>query len=86
MEVIMDTKEQLYAEHAKWTVKYVQAHDLVSDMLKRCFEEREGEKLPVWTMTKESFAALNSAIENEGIALDKLRDTARKLQGLSQSE
>ena len=82
----MDTKEQLRAEHAEWTVKYVQAHELVSDLMGRCWEVRAGEELPVWVLTRESLATLDSAIENEGIALDKLRETAHKLQEFSQRE
>ena len=82
----MDTKEQLHAEHAERTAKYMRAHERVSAVLTRCWEVREGEELPVWILTKESLAELDSTIKDEGIALDKLRETAHKLQELSQNE
>jgi len=36
----MDIKEQLRAENAEWTVKYVRAHEEVSALLKRFWEVR----------------------------------------------
>lgn len=78
-----ETKEQLHKEHAEWTVKYMQAHERVSDMLERCWEKRVGEELPVWILTKESLADLDSAIKDEAIALDKLREVMHKLGGIS---
>ena len=82
----MGTKEQLCAEHAEWTAKYMRAHDRVSALLARCWEVRVGEELPVWVLTGESLTALDSAIKDEGITLDKLRETAHKLQELSQNK
>ena len=49
-------------------------------------EVRVGEELPVWVLTGESLTALDSAIKDEVITLDKLRETAHKLQELSQNE
>lgn len=80
----MDIKEQLHKEHAEWTVKYVEAHERVSAVLAHCWETRVGEKLPVWILTKESLAELDSAIKDEGTALDKLREIAHKLGERSQ--
>jgi len=80
----MDIKEQLHKEHAELTVKYMHAHERVSAVLKRCFEIREGEELPVWTLTRESLAEFDRAIKDEGIALDKLREIAHKLGELCQ--
>ena len=82
----MDTKERLHSEHAEWTIKYVQAHEQVSALIKRCWEVREGENLPVWILTGESLTELDRAIENEAIALDKVREISHKLQEISQNE
>ena len=64
----------------------MQAHEGVSSVITRCWEVRSGEELPAWVLTGESLTEFDSTIKNEGIALDKLREIAHKLQELSQNE
>lgn len=78
----METMEQLRTKHAEWTINYVNAHEQVSSLLSRCWELRKGEQLPVWVLSEESQTAFDNAMNNEAIALDKLREISAKLNKL----
>ena len=79
----METREQLTKQHAEWTVKYVIAHERFMSLLPGCNVE-EGKELPVWTLTKESLAEIESAMKEEEQAMHKLHEIMEKCSKLSQ--
>lgn len=69
----METKEQLFKEHAEWAVKYEKAHERIVSLL----PSMSG-------LSKESLARLKSAKKDELTALAKLWEINYKLYKLSQ--
>ena len=80
----MQTEGQLLEERFEWTLKYLNAHERISAILGGRREIREGNEVPVWVLNRESHAEFESAIEDAGTAIDKLRAIRRKLLEISQ--
>jgi len=75
----MQAEGQLLEERFEWTLKYLNAHARISAILGGRREIREGNEVPVWVLNRESHAEFESAIEDAGTAIDKLREIRCKL-------
>ena len=80
----MQTEEQLLKDRFEWTLKYLSAHERISAILGGRREIRKGEEVPVWVLNRESHAEFESAIDDAGTVIDKLREIRHKLLEISQ--
>ena len=80
----MQTEGQLLEERFEWTLKYLNAHERISAILGSKREIREGEQVPAWVPNRETHAEFESAIDDAGTAIDKLREIRHKLLEISQ--
>ena len=76
----MKTKQQLKEEHGKWTVKYMEAHKRIGDLLPVPSLETSVQMQELL----EVFPELEKAEKEMSIALDKMREILEALSKINQ--
>lgn len=82
----MSRREELYREHSKWTVKYVEADNRLKAMLPKVADVSRGEQLEPWVVTEESLAEFDKVEREVEEALKKLREILDELSELPPEE
>ena len=78
----MESKKQLLKESAKWTVKEVETHKRLAELLPHISNLSQGEPLIPWMPTQEKLDEITKFEKEEDNARDKRREIMRKLTEL----